>query len=57
MVKQKEMKLFLRKNDVSIIAIYERRVKEEKSRNIINKLMPGWDRFTMYMDREGVESD
>lgn len=41
-VKQKELKLFLRNNDVSIIALYEYRVKEEKSRNIMNKVMPGW---------------
>lgn len=32
--------MFLRKNKVSIIAIYEHRVKEERSRNILNKIMP-----------------
>lgn len=40
-VKQKKLKVFLRTNKVSIIAIYEHRVKVERSRSI-NKVIPGW---------------
>lgn len=35
--------MFLRTNKVSIIAIHEHRVKVERSRSIINKVMPGWE--------------
>ncbi|KAH0652021.1 hypothetical protein KY290_032498 [Solanum tuberosum] len=42
-VKHKELRLFIRRNKVSIIAIFEHRVREEKAWSNINKIMPGWE--------------
>jgi len=42
-VKHKELRLFVRRNKVTIIAIFEHRVRKEKVGRIINKIMPGWE--------------
>ncbi|XP_070046216.1 uncharacterized protein [Nicotiana tomentosiformis] len=41
--KQKEFKLFLNKNKVDLIGCIETRVKEPKSKIILNKIVPGWE--------------
>ncbi|KAK4718894.1 hypothetical protein R3W88_017232 [Solanum pinnatisectum] len=47
-VKHKEMRLFLRRNKVNMIAIYEHRVREDRVSSIINKIMPSWEWCTNY---------
>lgn len=42
MFKQKEMKVFLKKYKVSLIAISENIVQENKTNIIFNKFMPNW---------------
>lgn len=42
-VKHREMRLFIRRNKVKLIAIYEQRVREQRVKCIINKIMPGWE--------------
>lgn len=40
-VKHREMRMSIRKNKVSLKAIYEHRVREDRASRIINKVMPG----------------
>lgn len=40
--KQKEMKLFMKINKVSIIAIIEHKIKENIASRVILKIAPGW---------------
>lgn len=40
--KQKELKLFMKENKVSIIAVIEHKVKENVASRIIQKIAPGW---------------
>ncbi|KAK6793474.1 hypothetical protein RDI58_006927 [Solanum bulbocastanum] len=42
-VKHKELRLFVKRNKVTIIAILEHRVRKEKAGSIINKIMPRWE--------------
>lgn len=42
MVKQKKIKIFLRKNKVSVIAISEHRVQNNIDDRLLNKLLPRW---------------
>lgn len=42
-VKHREMRMSIRKNKVSLKAIYEHRVREDRASRIINKVMPGWE--------------
>lgn len=41
-VKQIELRILLKRNKVTLIAIYEHRLREEKSSSIINRIMPSW---------------
>ncbi|XP_019244243.1 PREDICTED: uncharacterized protein LOC109224111 [Nicotiana attenuata] len=40
--KQKEMKIFLEKQKINLIAIVEHRVQNAKEKEVINKCAPGW---------------
>lgn len=42
MYKQKELKSFIIENKISILALLENRVKEQKARSIIEKIAKGW---------------
>ncbi|XP_019232084.1 PREDICTED: uncharacterized protein LOC109212845 [Nicotiana attenuata] len=50
--KQKEMKIFLKKHKISLIAIVEHRVQSNKEREIINKCAPGWSWCSNSSDTE-----
>nr|XP_009590938.1 uncharacterized protein LOC104088038 [Nicotiana tomentosiformis] len=41
--KQKELRLFIRENNIVLIAILEHRVKENKAGQVIKKVAVGWD--------------
>lgn len=45
-LKQKELKVFLSKNNVIIITINEHIVRADKASSIINKVMSGWSWVT-----------
>ncbi|KAH0761484.1 hypothetical protein KY290_017557 [Solanum tuberosum] len=40
--KQKELKLFVEENNVSIIEILEHKIKENTTHGIVKKIVPGW---------------
>lgn len=40
--KQKEIKVFISKNKIKMIATVEHRVKEQNAGQIIKKIVPGW---------------
>ncbi|KAK4732287.1 hypothetical protein R3W88_025275 [Solanum pinnatisectum] len=40
--KQKELKLFVKENKVSIIAVLEHKIKENMANKIVRKTLPGW---------------
>ncbi|KAM3232337.1 hypothetical protein P3L10_017696 [Capsicum annuum] len=41
-LEQKELKLFIQRNKVSFISISEHRVRADKTKAIMNKVMLGW---------------
>lgn len=45
-VKQKEIRLFIRRNKVQLLTIFEHRVRNDRASKVVNKLMPGWDNCT-----------
>lgn len=46
--KQKELKLYLRDNQIRLASLVETRVKENKAQSIARKVDPKWDRLTNY---------
>lgn len=42
-VKHREIRLFIRRNKVKLIAIYDHRVIKQRVKCIVNKIMPGWE--------------
>ncbi|KAK4737684.1 hypothetical protein R3W88_001381 [Solanum pinnatisectum] len=45
-VKHKELRLFIKRNKVNLIAIYEHRVRDERESIIVRKNMAGWNLCT-----------
>ncbi|KAK6791537.1 hypothetical protein RDI58_010618 [Solanum bulbocastanum] len=42
-MKQKEVRLFVRRNKVNLTAICEHKVTQDRENHIINSSLPGWE--------------